>query len=155
MLTRRDYAVLMLGATLFLTGCAMLAKPPTSPVEGPSVPEWCQAPLWCHAPPSVPAVRSGVVREVTGYTSTVAETDSTPEIAANGQNIWTLYQRGEMTCATNAFPFGTRLSVDGLGVCVVRDLMNRRYRERVDWYFGKDRGAARRHGLQRLFVTTP
>ncbi len=90
---------------------------------------------------------------VTGYTSTVGETDATPCLAADRSNICKRHAAGEAICAANGYPFGTRLAVDSLGVCTVADRTHRRYAERVDWYFGRDRSAAKAFGKQRLPVT--
>lgn len=91
---------------------------------------------------------------VTGYSSRAQETDSTPEIAANGQNIWKLYQQGSNTCASNDYKIGTVLTLKGLGTCVVRDRMNKRYTGtgRIDWYFGYDTKAAYAHGIKTIEV---
>lgn len=94
----------------------------------------------------------GTVREVSAYTSTVAQTDATPCISADGTNICVRYAAGEGICATNAYPFGTVLKVEGLGTCVVADRMNARYRSRVDWYFGQDTPRAIEFGIQNLHV---
>lgn len=97
-------------------------------------------------------VPTGTVREVSAYTSTVAQTDATPCISADGSDICVRYAAGEGICATNAYPMGTVLSVDGLGTCVVADRMNARYRNRVDWYFGQDTPRAIEFGIQNLYV---
>lgn len=85
------------------------------------------------------------------YTSEVRQTDSSPEIAANGQNIWTLYKQGLNTCASNDYKFGTKLSIVGVGDCVVRDRMNDRYtgKGRIDWYLGYSHGEAWQNGLMK------
>lgn len=87
---------------------------------------------------------------VTGYTSRAQETDSTPEIAANGKNIWKLYQQGINTCASNDYKLGTVLTIEGLGTCTVFDRMNSRFTGtgRIDWYFGYDLKAALKHGVK-------
>lgn len=45
-----------------------------------------------------------------------------------------------MTCASNDYEFGTKLNIEGLGECVVRDRMNSRYTGtgNVDYYSGKN-----------------
>lgn len=63
-------------------------------------------------------------------------TDTTPEIAANGENIYKLWRKGDQTCAANFLPFGTKLLIPGFGVCVVRDRMAERFGKRVDIGFG-------------------
>ena len=89
---------------------------------------------------------------VTGYTSTVGETDATPCLAADRSNICKRHATGEAICAANRYRFGTRLTVEGLGVCTVADRTHRRYADRVDWYFGRDRAAAKSFGKRRLAV---
>lgn len=95
----------------------------------------------------------GVVRTVTAYTSRPEETDGSPCVSADGSNICDLYAAGERICATNAFPLGSVLVVDGLGTCTVRDRMARRFVGRVDWYMGMDTPRALRFGRQNLNVT--
>lgn len=91
---------------------------------------------------------------VTAYTSEVGQTDSSPEVAANGENIWSLYQVGKNTCAINDIAFGSKLTVEGLGDCVVRDRMNPRYTHtaHLDFYFGKDTAKALQFGIKSLNV---
>lgn len=79
-----------------------------------------------------------LVMEVTGYTSEPGQTDSSPCIAADNSDICKLKAKKELICASNQFPLGSLIHVDGLGTCTVRDHMNRRYTNNVDWYFGKD-----------------
>ena len=103
----------------------------------------------------LPDGKGGIQRvPVTGYTSHAAQTDSTPCIAADGSDICARYARGEKICATNDWPMGSILTVESMGTCTVADRMNRRYTGtgRVDWYFGMDIGAARKHGIKNLFV---
>jgi 3D (Asp-Asp-Asp) domain-containing protein len=116
---------------------------------------------------TVPPTRSGVPDsalhvssfkgkkvQVTGYTSHIAQTDSTPCIAADGSDICKRYAKGEKICATNDWKLGTRLIIEGLGTCTVADRMNKRYTgtNRVDFYYGYDIMTARRHGVQSLYV---
>jgi 3D (Asp-Asp-Asp) domain-containing protein len=61
-----------------------------------------------------------VMGEVSGYTSSVEETDSTPFITASG----TTTHKG--TLANNCLPFGTQVEIFGQ-VYVVEDRMNSRY----------------------------
>lgn len=88
------------------------------------------------------------VATVTGYTSRPEETDDTPCIAAFGNDICAMKAKGQNVCASNDYPKGTVLHVDGLGTCTVLDRMNRRYTGtgNVDWYFGADLAAARAWG---------
>jgi 3D (Asp-Asp-Asp) domain-containing protein len=113
------------------------------------------------------SISEGTVREVTMYTSTPEQTDSSPCIGANTQDICVLWRNGQNICASNAFPRGTVLEVDKLGECIVIDRMNKRYSNRVDWYAGYDDDCldgiddgddcpnyrrARDFGVQRLLV---
>lgn len=92
---------------------------------------------------------------VTGYTSRVEETDSTPCIGAYGHDICKRLRQGLQTCASNDFPRGTILHVEGLGDCTVLDRMSTRYTGtgRVDWYFGYDFKAARAWGVKNAEIT--
>ncbi len=97
------------------------------------------------------AKRSYVVREdnvpVTAYNSVPEQTDATPCIGAQGTDICKIYESGENVCAANFVPLGTKLEIDGLGTCIVRDRMNARYTKRIDWYMGMDVSAARKFGV--------
>jgi len=90
---------------------------------------------------------------VTAYNSVPEQTDSTPCIAANGQDICNLLERGDNTCAMAA-PFGTRVEIPGFGTCTVRDRLSSKYKRRIDLYFGgRDKiAAARKWGKQTLRV---
>lgn len=80
-------------------------------------------------------------REVTAYSSTIAQTDLTPFITADGGTV----RKGIV--ASNEFPFGQRIMIDGIeGIFIVTDRMNNRYKYRIDiwmeteeeaWQFGK------------------
>jgi len=97
-------------------------------------------------------VSTGTIREVTAYNSVEWQTDSTPCIAADGTDICLRYQAGELICAANFVPLGTKLYVDKYGLCTVADRMNSRYSNRVDVFFDKDIDRAIRFGLQKLMV---
>ena len=95
------------------------------------------------APPmrklGVEVIRVPLMLEVSGYTSTEAQTDGDPCIASDMSNICTRKAHGELLCAASRnFPLGTRVHVEGLGTCTVVDYMNERYVMHVDWYFGQD-----------------
>jgi len=98
---------------------------------------------------SLYGIKSETIREVTMYNSLPEQTDDTPCISADGTNICELDYN---VCATNAFPFGTVLYVDKLGECVVHDRMNKRYKERIDWYAKMDLQRALNFGIQNLAV---
>lgn len=70
---------------------------------------------------------------ITAYSSDVYQCDSTPCVTANGFNVC---QHGEMdTIATNHLKFGTKVKIPeifGDRIFIVRDRMNRRYKDRVD-----------------------
>lgn len=91
---------------------------------------------------------------VTMYNSVHEQTDSTPCTAANGKDICALYKAGQNICASNDYPLGTKLTVEGLGDCVVMDRMNRRYTNTgaVDWFADKDIKRARSFGRQFIEV---
>lgn len=65
--------------------------------------------------------------EVSAYTTRKEETDDTPCIAANGENICDPAKRN--TVATNDLPIGTKVIIPSISpnVLVVRDRMNARY----------------------------
>jgi len=94
-------------------------------------------------------IDKGIIREITMYNSLKEQTDNTPCISADGTNIC---KADYNVCATNAFPMNTKLYIDGLGECIVKDRMNSRFKERVDWYAGMDKDRAVKFGLQRLLV---
>jgi len=99
-------------------------------------------------------VKSETIRVVTAYNvGDPSQTDDTPCIAANGEDICSALAKGEMRCAANFVPLGSHLYVDKIGVCVVTDRMNRRYRNRVDIAMEKhEHRKARRFGRQKLHV---
>jgi 3D (Asp-Asp-Asp) domain-containing protein len=99
-------------------------------------------------------VKSETIRVVTAYNvGDPRQTDDTPCISANGENICRALAEGEMRCAANFVPLGSHLYVDKIGVCLVTDRMNRRYRNRVDIAMRKDEyRKARRFGRQKLHV---
>src|SRR5210317_1940618 len=99
-------------------------------------------------------VKSETIRVVTAYNvGDPRQTDNTPCISANGENICRALADGEMRCAANFVPLGSRLYVDKIGVCLVTDRMNKRYRNRVDIAMRKDEyRKALRFGRQKLHV---
>ncbi len=99
-------------------------------------------------------VKSETIRVVTAYNvGDPRQTDDTPCIAANGEDICSALAKGEMRCAANFVPLGSHLYVDKIGVCLVTDRMNRRYRNRVDIAMEKNEYyKARRFGRQKLHV---
>ena len=97
----------------------------------------------------------GTEREVisTAYTSRKEETDDSPNIAANGQQILELHTKGDRTCAYNHVPFGTRIRVGNGITCTVRDRINAKYDSRLDLYFGLDLEGARKYGKRLTKIT--
>ncbi|BBO72387.1 hypothetical protein DSCA_63170 [Desulfosarcina alkanivorans] len=94
------------------------------------------------------------IRVVTAYNvGDPRQTDDTPCISANGEDICKALSMGKKRCAANFVPLGTRLHVETVGVCLVTDRTHRRYRERVDIAMHKHEYQKARHfGRQRLMV---
>ena len=99
-------------------------------------------------------VKSETIRVVTAYNAgDPKQTDDTPCVSANGENLCTALATGKKRCAANFVPLGSRLPVEKIGVCLVTDRTNKRYRNRVDIAMPrKDYHKARRFGRQRLRV---
>ena len=99
-------------------------------------------------------VRSETIRVVTAYNAgDPRQTDDTPCISANGENICNALAKGKKRCAANFVPLGSRLYVEKIGVCLVTDRTNKRYRNRVDIAMQRDEyHKARRFGRQKLTV---
>jgi len=96
-----------------------------------------------------PKVKNSVVRTITMYNSVEEQTDNSPCLSADNTNICEVDYN---VCATNAYPFGTVLRIDKLGTCVVKDRMNSRYKNEVDWYAKMDVDRALNFGRQNLLV---
>jgi 3D (Asp-Asp-Asp) domain-containing protein len=78
-------------------------------------------------------VSHATIRVVSAYNvGDPNQTDDTPCIAANGEDICKALLAGEKRCAANFVPLGTVLHVETVGVCLVTDRMNKRYRNHVD-----------------------
>lgn len=99
-------------------------------------------------------VRNETIRIVTAYNAgDPRQTDDTPCIAANGENICKALANGKKRCAANFVPLGSHLHVEKIGVCLVTDRTNKRYRNRVDIAMQKDEyHKARQFGRQKLTV---
>jgi 3D (Asp-Asp-Asp) domain-containing protein len=99
-------------------------------------------------------VKSETIRIVTAYNAgDPNQTDDTPCISANGENICDALAKGQKRCAANFVPLGSKLYVDKIGVCLVTDRTNKRYRNRVDIAMRKDEyHKALRFGRQKLQV---
>ncbi len=83
---------------------------------------------------------------VTTYTPSVGETDSTPLITASGFKINESNPRRHRIVAVSRdlkrkYKFGTKLRIKGAGkydgTYTVRDVMNKRHRNRIDILVGK------------------
>ena len=99
-------------------------------------------------------VKSETIRTVTAYNAgDPSQTDDTPCISANGENLCDALAKGQKRCAANFVPLGSKLYVDKIGVCLVTDRTNKRYRNRVDVAMQKDEyHKALRFGRQKLHV---
>jgi len=99
-------------------------------------------------------VKSETIRTVTAYNAgDPSQTDDTPCISANGENLCDALAKGQKRCAANFVPLGSKLYVDKIGVCLVTDRTNKRYRNRVDVAMQKDEyHKALRFGRQNLHV---
>jgi len=83
---------------------------------------------------------------VTAYTPSVEECDSTPHITASGFKIDTLNPERHKIIAVSRdlkhkWKFGTKIKVLGIGkysgIYTIKDVMNRRFRKRIDILVGK------------------
>lgn len=94
------------------------------------------------------------IREITAYNAGVpGQTDSSPCISANGENVCTALALGYKRCAANFVPFGTKLRIENYGECIVTDRMNARYQNRVDIAMRADEiDRAIKFGKQNLMV---
>lgn len=82
--------------------------------------------------------------DITAYSSTKDQTDSTPFIAASGMRVY------DGMIAANFLPFGTKVKIPALfgdKIFTVEDHMNRRFPNRVDIWFAT-RQKAMNFGLQ-------
>jgi len=84
---------------------------------------------------------------LTTYTSSEKETDSTPNITASGFKIDTLNPMKHRIIAVSRdlkkkWKFGTKVRITGAGkydgTYYVRDVMNKRYKKRIDILIGKN-----------------
>ena len=99
-------------------------------------------------------VKSETIRVVTAYNAgDPRQTDDTPCISANGENLCSALIKGKKRCAANFVPLGSRIHVEKIGVCLVTDRTNKRYRNRVDIAMQReDLHKARQFGRQKLRV---
>ena len=96
----------------------------------------------------------GIIRETTAYNVGVpAQTDNNPCIGATGENLCQLLAQGEKICAANFVPLETKLYIQNYGICVVKDRMNSRFKNRVDIAMqAHEIERAKKFGLQKLEV---
>lgn len=89
------------------------------------------------------------IAEMSAYTSRIAETDSSPCVGADNTNIC---EFSGCAVATNDYPFGTKIEIENLGICVVKDVMAKRYTGtgNMDVYFGMDLKGAKKFGRKNL-----
>jgi 3D (Asp-Asp-Asp) domain-containing protein len=93
-----------------------------------------------------------ILTYATAYTSSVAETDSTPCITADGYNVCQANE--ENVIASNFLPFGTKVKIPeiyGDKEFIVHDRMNRRYSNRIDIWM-KNRNDAIQFGKRQIKI---
>lgn len=91
--------------------------------------------------------RERFIREVTAYYPVPWETDEDPCISASGMNICKTTKK---ICASNEFPFGTKLLIAG-EIWEVQDRMNPKYHKIIDLFF-KDKESMKRWGKRTVEV---
>ncbi len=91
----------------------------------------------------------------TAYNSVPEQTDDTPNIAAWGDRL----EPGMKALAVSRdlIPLGltrhTRVSIEGIeGEFLVLDKMNKRWKNRIDIYMGKNINAARQWGVKKVRI---
>ena len=100
------------------------------------------------------------IREVSAYNAgDPNQTDDTPCISANNENICVALEQGFNRCAANFVEFGTELLIEAPNSdwsfqCLVVDRMNKRYQNRVDIAMTKnEKQRALNFGVQNLIVS--
>ena len=104
-------------------------------------------------------VKTNVGRTITvqlsAYTSTPNQTDSSPFITANGEHVyWGGVAANIIDTNGRNIPFGTRIMIPGLfgdQIFMVNDRMNRRYQNNVDVWFN-DIADARQLGRRTVSI---
>lgn len=77
----------------------------------------------------------------TGYSLSVDETDGNPCVGAGNNNLCELRpilkEEGRKICASRDLPLDTVIYIDGIGECIIKDRMNKKYKgtNRVDILF--------------------
>jgi 3D (Asp-Asp-Asp) domain-containing protein len=85
---------------------------------------------------------------VTAYTSRPEETDSSPYTTADGTNLSQTYS---CVVANNVLPFGTKVEIEGIGVCEVHDRGAKRHGGNwFDVYMGNDLKRAKEFGKRNM-----
>lgn len=102
---------------------------------------------------AISPAKSGTIREVSAYNSLEAQTDATPCIGADGTDLCKRYQAGECIVASNAYKLGSKIDLQGFGICTVADRMNKRFQNRIDVFMDKDHERAVSFGVQKLLVS--
>ena len=96
-------------------------------------------------------------REVTAtaYNSLAYQTNSQPSITAFGDTL--IPKMKCIAVSRDLLKLGlkhnTRVTIEGLkGVYLVKDKMNKRWKDRIDIYMGKDIKAAKKWGIKKLEI---
>ncbi len=91
----------------------------------------------------------------TAYTSSIGETDSTPNLTAWGDTL----KPGMKAIAVSrdlikkGLSHGVQVSIDGLdGHYIVLDKMNKRWTKKIDIYMGLDKKAAKEWGKKQVII---
>jgi len=94
------------------------------------------------------------IKKITAYNvGDINQTDDSPCISANGENICLALERGYKRCATNFLPFGTLIEIENYGICMITDRTNKRYTDRIDIAMKKNEyQRAINFGIQKLNV---
>lgn len=94
------------------------------------------------------------IKEITAYNvGNINQTDDSPCISANGENICLALEKGYKRCATNFLPFGTLIEIENYGICMITDRTNKRYTDRIDIAMKKNEyQRAINFGIQKLNV---
>lgn len=86
--------------------------------------------------------------ELTAYSSTESQTDSTPFLAASGKRVH------DGMVAANFLPFGTKIKIPALfgdKIFIVGDRMSKRFQNRIDVWFN-DTEKAVKFGFKKAFI---
>ncbi|MEK7554504.1 MAG: hypothetical protein AAB518_00765 [Patescibacteria group bacterium] len=92
--------------------------------------------------------RKTITATLTGYSSTVDQTDDTPFLTASNTSV------RDGVVAANFLPIGTKIQIPklfGNKVFVVEDRMHQRFNDRIDIWFA-DRELAKQFGLRKATV---